>query len=685
VEINSQINIKKMKKQLLNIAAAIALFSLPNLSSAQVITLGAASDFVLFTTNGAVSNTGISQITGNVGTNVGASTNFGNVNGQMHDQDGTSGLCAANLLTAYNQLNAAIPTFFPAPLLGNGQTLNAGVYSVAGNASLNLILNLDAQGNPNAVFIIQISGALSTNAASQVILLNGAKACNVYWKVEGLVSMAAGTKMKGNVVANNAAIIMNSGSSLEGRALSTAGAVTVDGVLAYTPIGCGSPYLTGPTSPTLASVACYALFSSNGAATNTGNTFATGDVGTNVGLTTGYNPLNITGMIHPIPDGNTNACAADLLTVYNYLNLLPHDIELLYPAQFGNSLVLTPHTYVINGAVTFIDTLFLSGQGNPNAVFVIKVNGAFATGTYANVVLTNGTQAKNVYWNIDGALSINNFSKFKGTMIVNNGAVSLNKGMKITGRVLTTDGIFSTDSINVALPNVPIIASSNPNNLCGGTTATLTATGANSYTWNPGGTGSVIVVSPTVTTTYTLNGSNGACINGTSTITLIVGQSPTVTAVSNNSSICVGETATLTANGATTYTWNTNATTTNIAVSPTTTTTYTVIGSVAGGCSNTFTITQNVNLCSGLIQYQNLNSQIQVYPNPNNGDLNIGFDKISENIKVEIYNGLGQLLVSEKANSLIITIDLHKLYTGIYHLVISDNNQIVKREKIIKQ
>lgn len=442
-----------MKKQLLQIVTAVTLLSFPNTISAQAPNLGTAADFVLFSTNGALSNSGISQLTGHVGTNNGLSTNFGNVNGVMNDNNGASALCAADLLTAYNQLNATIATNFPAPLLGNGQTLTSGVYSIPSAATLNLELNLDALGNSNAVFIFQIQGPLSTNTNSKVKLLNGAKACNVFWKVEGLVDMAPGTSMKGTVIANNAAINMNTGDTLEGRALSTAGAITVDGVLAYTPIGCNSPILNGPTYPNLGSTACYAIFSGNGAVTNTGNTFVTGgDVGTNVTLTTGYNPLNVTGTIHPIPDGSTAACAADLLNVYTYLNTLPYDIELLYPAQFGNKLVLTPHTYIMNAATIFTDTLYLNALGNSNAVFVIKINGALSTSTYAKVALVNGALAKNVFWKVDGAVSINNFSDFKGTIICNNGAVSVNKGTKLNGRVLTTDGTLTTDSVNITIP-----------------------------------------------------------------------------------------------------------------------------------------------------------------------------------------------------------------------------------------
>src|SRR6185295_15511165 len=112
-----------MKSTLLFIVTAVILSYFTNKSFGQAPDLVTAADFVLFSTNGAVSNTGISQLTGNVGTNNGFSTAFGNVNGVMHDNDGSSAQCAADLLIAYNQLDTATATFFPAPLLGNGDTL----------------------------------------------------------------------------------------------------------------------------------------------------------------------------------------------------------------------------------------------------------------------------------------------------------------------------------------------------------------------------------------------------------------------------------------------------------------------------------------------------------------------------------------------------------------------------------
>jgi len=440
---------------------------------AQAPVLGTSSNFALFSSNGVVSNTGLSHLTGNIGTNNGSSTNFGNVDGVMHDADGATANAAAALTIAYNQLNAAIPNFFPAPLLGNGQTLTAGTYDIGQSATLDNTLTLDGQGNANAVFIFKIQGSFSSAAGAQVVLTNGALACNVFWKIEGLVDLATNTVMKGTIVANNAAIILNSGVSLEGRALSTTGAVTVSGVTVMTPLGCGRPVLTGPAAPALNTVACYTIFSGNGEVTNTGISFVTGDVGTNVGLTTGFQAANVTGTVHPNPDVSTAQCAADLNDVYLYLNTLPVDIELLYPAAFGQGLVLTPHTYLMNAATVLNGNVILNAQDNPDAVFVIKIVGALSTSTYASVILQNGAQAKNVFWKIDGATSLNDYAVFKGTVIGNNGAVILNTGVAVEGRVLSTSGGITTFGINAQMtPGCDVLST---------TTNTMVTTAAQFY------------------------------------------------------------------------------------------------------------------------------------------------------------------------------------------------------------
>ena len=444
--------IKMKNKSLPIFAASLALLSFSNIIYAQAPNLRTAANYVLFTSEGALGNTGISQITGDLGTNVGAVSGFGNVDGVIHNADAATIQTVSDLQIAYNYLDTLTYTSTHLPVLGNGEVLTAGVYFMAAAASLEANLILDAQGDPNAVFIFRIGAAFTTAASSTVTLTNGALACNVFWKAGGAISMAASTSMKGTLIANGA-VDIGDGGSVEGRMLSIVGAVSVYGTLAYIPLGCGRPMLTGPLAPGVDQVECFALFSSNGGVANSGVTTIIGDVGTNNGSTTGYDPSLVTGTIHLSPDAATAQTATALPGLYNYLDTITHDIELLYPAQFGNKLVLTPHTYRMNAATHLTDTVSLNAQGNADAVFIIQINGALTTAASSNVKLINGTQSKNVYWKVTGAVSMAANSIFNGT-IVNNGAINLNTGVTLNGRALTMSGLVTTTAVTVNKPTL---------------------------------------------------------------------------------------------------------------------------------------------------------------------------------------------------------------------------------------
>jgi hypothetical protein len=190
------------------------------------------------------------------------------------------------------------------------------VHETAGATTINLNLILDAQNDPNAEFIFRIQGTLSTGADAKVTLVNGAQAFNVYRKVEGHLDFASGTTMRGTVIANNAGINLNTGDTLEDRALSTNGAITIDGVMAYTPTGCGSPILTGPNAPTFGEVGCYGIVSSNSPVQNAGINNVIGYVGNNSALTAGFDPILVTGNIHPVADSSTSAAAVYFKLIY---------------------------------------------------------------------------------------------------------------------------------------------------------------------------------------------------------------------------------------------------------------------------------------------------------------------------------------------------------------------------------
>src|SRR5262249_35358804 len=123
------------------------------------------------------------------------------------------------------------------------------------------------------------------------------------------------------------------------------------------------------------------------------------------------------------------------------------------------------------------------------------------------------------------------------------------------------------------------------NSLCSGNVATITASGATTYTWvNGGQTASVIVVSPAANTVYTLNASSIPNCNSTATVALTVTQTPVLSAAGVTT--CPGTAATLMATGATSYSWETGATTASITITPTASTIYSVTG-YNGVCEQT--------------------------------------------------------------------------------------------------
>lgn len=157
-------------------------------------------------------------------------------------------------------------------------------------------------------------------------------------------------------------------------------------------------------------------------------------------------------------------------------------------------------------------------------------------------------------------------------------------------------GCASSTTVQLIVNNPTITVSPLSNTICSGNSATISASGASSYTWNPGAfTTSSIIVSPTVNTTYTLISINGVCTS-TTTVPISVSPTPTILTAPINPTICNGSSTTLTASGGVTYTWMPIAVTGSvIVVSPTGPMNYTVTGSSAFGCTNTNVATVIVN------------------------------------------------------------------------------------------
>ena len=211
------------------LAACLVVLATAIPGMAQVApSLGTAESFgVLAATT--VTNTGPTVVDGDLGVFPGtAVTGFppGTVTGEIHAGDPVAAQAQADARAAYLALQAQPCTTIPTEL--GGQTLTPGVYcSESGTFENSGTLTLDAQGDPNAVFIFQTDSTLVTASGSSVDLVNGAQACNVFFAVGSSATLGTNSTFAGTIIALTS-ITLTTGADLEGRALALNGAVTMD-------------------------------------------------------------------------------------------------------------------------------------------------------------------------------------------------------------------------------------------------------------------------------------------------------------------------------------------------------------------------------------------------------------------------------------------------------------------------
>ncbi len=196
-------------------------------------------------------------------------------------------------------------------------------------------------------------------------------------------------------------------------------------------------------APTLGTTSTFALFTATGAFGNTGSTTITGDVGTNAGAFTGSPTVN--GQTH-VADGTSSQAATDVSTAYSDLNNLSCDSTI--GTTLGSGQVLTARIYCLGGVSSLNGELVLDGQGDSNALFIFKIDGAFSTSTFSSISLANNARLYNVYWQVNGAFTLGDSSTFRGT-IINNGAISLSSGASLFGRGLSVAGAIALNNNEV--------------------------------------------------------------------------------------------------------------------------------------------------------------------------------------------------------------------------------------------
>lgn len=196
-----------------------------------------------------VTNTGPSVINGDLGLSPGtAVTGFppGLVNGAVHAADAVALQAQSDLTTAYNDAAGRTPAALVPGDLG-GTFITPGVYKRSSSLLLTGDMTLDAQGDPDAVFIFQVGSALTTASSSRVLLTRGAQACNVFWQIGSSATIGTDTEFHGNIL-TLASITMNTRAALLGRALARNGAVTLD-TNVISRATCAPGTLPGPEGP----------------------------------------------------------------------------------------------------------------------------------------------------------------------------------------------------------------------------------------------------------------------------------------------------------------------------------------------------------------------------------------------------------------------------------------------------
>jgi len=227
----TQVGMDGSKRMLMGLALGFAvLFARHDATAGQApVALGSTATFgVLAATT--VTTIPTTTVNGDLGVSPGNTvTGSPIVNGTIYTN--TPGLAATaqgDLTIAYN--DSAGRTIGAITVAGNlgGQTLTPGLYTSATSLEISSgDLTLDAAGDPNAVWIFQMGTTLVTTVGRQVILSGGAQAANIYWQVGSSATIGGSSVFYGNILAYTS-IAMNTGATLQGRALARNGEVSLD-------------------------------------------------------------------------------------------------------------------------------------------------------------------------------------------------------------------------------------------------------------------------------------------------------------------------------------------------------------------------------------------------------------------------------------------------------------------------
>jgi hypothetical protein len=246
------------------------------------------------------------------------------------------------------------------------------------------------------------------------------------------------------------------------------------------------------------------------------------------------------------------------------------------------------------------------------------------------------------------------------------------------------DALGCSDSAIVpvqVLPSPTLVTTQTTPSICIQSSVGLSVTGANQYTWSTASTASSIIVTPTVSTIYSVSGIGTTSCISTATLAIIVYSLPVVIVADSVINACENDLVVLSASGALSYNWNPgnfNSNPLNIIVNGTTI--YTVTG-FNGHCKDKSYVTVVADPCTGLPE--NVNERFRLFPNPASDILTLRFSAHG-NKRIKIFNVACALAGDFETSETQIFIDLLPFAKGLYILTVQSDGHLISQKFVVE-